>query len=171
MSDSSTTTTASKQNAKQKDHQFPDSSPRPQQAHCDMTSVLGMLFHNAKETARGQQGVVVALPAAMFGRQSCKWAQSFDFMRDVGTATNNSDQVWCYYDGFDVYDTEAAARNSTFAKPSYAFQNPEFYRAQAMRMPTFDKPRIIACAELFPQHLGLPRGCMDELPPKIRASK
>jgi hypothetical protein len=52
-----------------------------------------------------------------------------------------------------------------------AFQNPEFYRAQAMRMPTFDKPRIIACAELFPQHLGLPRGCMDELPPKIRASK
>ena len=44
-----------------------------------------------------------------------------------------------------------------------AFQNPEFYRAQAMRMPTFDKPRIIACAELFPQHLGLPRGCMDEL--------
>ena len=44
-----------------------------------------------------------------------------------------------------------------------AFQNPEFYRAQAMRMPTFDKPRIIACAELFPQHLGLPRGCMDEV--------
>ena len=28
-----------------------------------------------------------------------------------------------------------------------AFQNPEFYRAQAMRLPTFGKPRIIACAE------------------------
>jgi len=44
-----------------------------------------------------------------------------------------------------------------------AFQNPEFYKAQAMRFPTFDKPRIIACAEDFKQHIGLPRGCLDEL--------
>ena len=43
-----------------------------------------------------------------------------------------------------------------------AFQNPEFYRAQAMRLPTFGKPRIISCAELHPQHVGLPRGCLDE---------
>jgi len=43
-----------------------------------------------------------------------------------------------------------------------AFQNPEFYRAQAMRMPTHGKPRIISCAELHPQHVGLPRGCLDE---------
>lgn len=44
-----------------------------------------------------------------------------------------------------------------------AFQNPEFYRAQAMRLSTFDKPRIIACAENFPDHIGLPRGCLDEI--------
>jgi superfamily II DNA or RNA helicase/very-short-patch-repair endonuclease len=44
-----------------------------------------------------------------------------------------------------------------------AFQNPEFYRAQAMRLPTYDKPRIIACAEDYPNHIGLPRGCMDDL--------
>jgi superfamily II DNA or RNA helicase len=44
-----------------------------------------------------------------------------------------------------------------------AFQNPEFYRAQAMRFSTFDKPRIISCCEDFPKHLGLPRGCLDEL--------
>ncbi len=43
-----------------------------------------------------------------------------------------------------------------------AFQNPEFYRAQAMRVSTFGKPRIINCAEDYPQHIGLPRGCMDE---------
>jgi len=43
-----------------------------------------------------------------------------------------------------------------------AFQNPEFYRAQAMRLPTFGKPRIISCAELHPSHVGLPRGCLDE---------
>ncbi|RLA38933.1 MAG: restriction endonuclease subunit R [Gammaproteobacteria bacterium] len=44
-----------------------------------------------------------------------------------------------------------------------AFRNPEFYKAQAMRMPVFDKPRIIACAEEFPEHIGLPRGCVEDL--------
>jgi superfamily II DNA or RNA helicase/very-short-patch-repair endonuclease len=44
-----------------------------------------------------------------------------------------------------------------------AFQNPEFYKAQAMRLSTYDTPRIIACAEDYPQHIGLPRGCLDDL--------
>lgn len=44
-----------------------------------------------------------------------------------------------------------------------AFQNPEFYKAQAMRLPTYDKPRVIGCAEDYPQHIGLPRGCFDNL--------
>ncbi len=41
-----------------------------------------------------------------------------------------------------------------------AFQNPEFYAAQAMRLPTFGKPRVISCAELFTKHIALPRGCV-----------
>lgn len=44
-----------------------------------------------------------------------------------------------------------------------AFQNPEFYKAQAMRLLTFGKPRIISCAEDFSRHIGLPRGCHEEL--------
>jgi superfamily II DNA or RNA helicase len=44
-----------------------------------------------------------------------------------------------------------------------AFQNPEFYAAQAMRLPTFGKPRVISCAELFTRHVALPRGCLDDL--------
>src|SRR3546814_6021436 len=44
-----------------------------------------------------------------------------------------------------------------------AFQNPEFYAAQAMRLPTFGKPRIISCAELFSKHVALPRGCLDDV--------
>ena len=42
-----------------------------------------------------------------------------------------------------------------------AFQNPEFYKAQAMRMPVWDKPRVIGCAQNFPLHIGLPRGCLE----------
>ncbi len=42
-----------------------------------------------------------------------------------------------------------------------AFQNPEFYKAQAMRLSVWDKPRVIGCAENYPQHIALPRGCLD----------
>ena len=42
-----------------------------------------------------------------------------------------------------------------------AFQNPEFYKAQAMRFPVWDKPRVIGCAENFPRYIGLPRGCLE----------
>jgi len=44
-----------------------------------------------------------------------------------------------------------------------AFQNPEFYKAQAMRLSTYGKPRVISCSELFPEHIGLPRGCMEHV--------
>lgn len=44
-----------------------------------------------------------------------------------------------------------------------AFQNPEFYKAQSMRLPTWDKPRVIGCAEELPQFLALPRGLLDEV--------
>lgn len=42
-----------------------------------------------------------------------------------------------------------------------AFQNPEFYKAQAMRFAVWDIPRVIGCAENYPNHIALPRGCLD----------
>ena len=44
-----------------------------------------------------------------------------------------------------------------------AFQNPEFYSAQAMRLSTFGKPRVIACAEESSNHIAIPRGLLQEL--------
>ena len=44
-----------------------------------------------------------------------------------------------------------------------AFQNPEFYKTQAMRLPTYAKPWIISCAEEHPQHISLPRGCLEDV--------
>ncbi len=44
-----------------------------------------------------------------------------------------------------------------------AFQNPEFYKTQAMRLSTFGKPRVIACAEDLPRFIALPRGLLDEV--------
>ena len=49
-----------------------------------------------------------------------------------------------------------------------AFRNPQFYRAQAMRMPIWNIPRVICCAEYVDDLLALPRGCMDEVDDWLR---
>jgi superfamily II DNA or RNA helicase len=52
-----------------------------------------------------------------------------------------------------------------------AFQNPEFYKSQTMRLSTFGKPRIISCCEEYPKHLALPRGCLEELNQLLKGLK
>ena len=66
-----------------------------------------------------------------------------------------ADQVYLPKDGLP-----ASLRNALIRIA--AFQNPEFYKAQAMRLPVYDKPRIISCAEDHPAHIALPRGCLEE---------
>ncbi|MEB3211905.1 MAG: DEAD/DEAH box helicase family protein, partial [Leptolyngbyaceae bacterium] len=44
-----------------------------------------------------------------------------------------------------------------------AFQNPEFFKNQAMRLPVYDKPRIIDCSEITGRFLALPRGCFEDV--------
>jgi len=49
-----------------------------------------------------------------------------------------------------------------------AFQNPEFYKKQSMRLSTATTPRVITCAEDLPQFVALPRGCRSELEALLR---
>lgn len=44
-----------------------------------------------------------------------------------------------------------------------AFCNPQYYRNQAMRMPVWNIPRVICCAEYQDDYLVLPRGCYDDV--------
>ncbi|MDR3484253.1 MAG: DEAD/DEAH box helicase family protein [Bradyrhizobium sp.] len=73
-----------------------------------------------------------------------------------------ADQIWIDRAGLPAPAVIALIRTA-------AFQNPEFYRAQAMRLPTFGKPRVISCAELARNHIGLPRGCLDEAVALLRS--
>ncbi|HEY0589384.1 MAG TPA: DEAD/DEAH box helicase family protein [Pseudoduganella sp.] len=52
-----------------------------------------------------------------------------------------------------------------------AFQNPDFYKAQAMRMSTWNIPRIIGRAEDRKKHLALPRGCIGDVRALLQANK
>jgi hypothetical protein len=44
-----------------------------------------------------------------------------------------------------------------------AFQNPEFYKKQNLRLSTALTPRIISCADDHADHVALPRGCWDDM--------
>lgn len=44
-----------------------------------------------------------------------------------------------------------------------SFTNPDFYKAQAMRLSTFGKPRVISCAEDLDNYIVLPRGCLQDV--------
>ena len=49
-----------------------------------------------------------------------------------------------------------------------AFQNPEFYKKQSMRLSTALTPRVISCAEDLREHIALPRGCQAEAEGMLR---
>lgn len=44
-----------------------------------------------------------------------------------------------------------------------AFQNPEFYKKQSMRLSTALTPRVICCAETIDDYMTIPRGCLEDL--------
>ena len=44
-----------------------------------------------------------------------------------------------------------------------AFQNPEFYKRQHLRLSTHITPRVICCAETSGEYLSRPRGCIHDL--------
>ena len=44
-----------------------------------------------------------------------------------------------------------------------SFKNPDFFKAQAMRLSTYNKPRIISVFEESDDYLGLPRGLYDDI--------
>jgi len=44
-----------------------------------------------------------------------------------------------------------------------AFQNPEFYKKQNLRLSTALTPRVISCTEDYGKHISLPRGCLDDV--------
>ena len=51
-----------------------------------------------------------------------------------------------------------------------AFKNPDFYKSQAMRLPIYNKPRVIDISDETEQYICIPRGCKDSLTELITSS-
>lgn len=58
---------------------------------------------------------------------------------------------------------ELTAKTIARLKRLASFRNPQFYRNQAMRLPTYEVPKIISLAEESSKWLFLPRGIEDKL--------
>lgn len=58
---------------------------------------------------------------------------------------------------------EISARALNQFKRIASFNNPDFFKTQAMRMPTYDKPRVIYGFDETEDALILPRGCEENL--------
>ena len=69
-----------------------------------------------------------------------------------------------------VEKTGLASSSLNQIKRLAAFQNPEFYKKQWLRLPTALTPRVIACAEDLPEYVALPRGCCEELESLLRGA-
>ncbi len=52
-----------------------------------------------------------------------------------------------------------------------AFQNPEFYKKQNLRLSTVLTPRVISCAEDHAEYINLPRGCLDDVEKVLQEHK
>lgn len=78
----------------------------------------------------------------------------YDFPKRVGIV--KAGMLYLPKDGFYQRALNALKRLA-------AFKNPDFYKAQAMRMPTYNKPRVISCSGDLGQYLCLPRGCEVEI--------
>lgn len=56
-----------------------------------------------------------------------------------------------------------SSRGLNALKRLAAFKNPDFYKAQAMRLSTYKKSRIISCSDETDDYLCLPRGCETDV--------
>ncbi len=62
-----------------------------------------------------------------------------------------------------IEKTGISQRGLNTLKRLAAFRNPEFYKAQVLRLPTYDKPRVISCSDETTEYLCLPRGCEEDV--------
>lgn len=93
-------------------------------------------------------------------KRSTKKLTRFDFPETVKLTQANM-----------LYVEKAGISQSAlnFIRRLAAFRNPDFYKSQAMRLPIYNKPRIIDCSEEHPAHLAIPRGCIDALQDLLNA--
>jgi len=111
-----------------------------------------------------QSGRVVDIPISSSGDEDKSCKKPPKVMRQIKTAEPLPKIIHGTYSNL-IYLKKKGVPSALLnqLKRLAAFQNPEFYRRQKMRLSIAQTPRVIYCAEELPSHLALPRGCLDEI--------
>jgi superfamily II DNA or RNA helicase len=121
--------------------------------------------HIARDATRTGQVVGLRLSSAGEEEPSAPWLQSPSkpprAARLAGTVPPVISSVLAQR--LFVKKAELTSSHLNQIKRLAAFQNPEFYKKQRLRLSTALTPRVIACAEELSEYIALPRGCRTEL--------
>lgn len=84
-------------------------------------------------------------------------------VRQLSTIDFPSNVVITLADGIYIPKKDFTSFALNKIKRLAAFRNPEFYKAQSMKLSTRDKSRVIDLTEVTESYLKIPRGCLDDL--------
>lgn len=87
-------------------------------------------------------------------KKGVEFLESRDFSNSLTVVEAN--RLYINKEGVNPKALDRIKRLSTF-------QNPQFYKTQKMRMPTYDIPRIIWSLDETHKYMGIPRGCKSSL--------
>jgi len=147
---------------------FLDESFRPYQDQWAFLASLAQLHTSALEDivrAAVRSGRVMGIRASSTAEDGQPWAVTPSKRRWESPPTGPFPARVRVVMGNLIYVEKEGLPSSLLnrIKRLAVFQNPEFYKRQSLRLSTALTPRVISCADEFPRHLGIPRGCFDEL--------
>src|SRR5699024_5374513 len=97
------------------------------------------------------------------GKEDTPWIKNKKATTFLSRSDFPNEMTIVLADGVYIPKAGVSQRGLNLLKRQAAFGNPQFYKAQAMRMPVYNKPRIISCAEETSKYLCLPRGCKEDI--------
>ena len=132
------------------------------------------------------------LSEAFIDEKLTSWGNKYsvsnsDYDNETPKQISINETPWENRNGFENTDTEGAVRiiladkvyvDKTGIRPRLqnkirrlaAYNNPEYFRNQAMGLPTFGIPRIVYSGEDTEQFIAIPRGCLNKLCDNLKAA-
>ena len=132
------------------------------------------------------------LSEAFIDEKLTSWGNKYsvsnsDYDNEAPKQISINETPWENRNGFENTDTEGAVRiiladkvyvDKTGIRPRLqnkirrlaAYNNPEYFRNQAMGLPTFGIPRIVYSGEDTEQFIAIPRGCLNKLCDNLKAA-
>ena len=81
--------------------------------------------------------------------------------KEIGRSDFSSEVIIIRSNMLYIPLNQLSSKVLNYLKRIASFRNPEFYSKQALRLSTYQTPRIISCADIDDEYLALPRGCED----------